>query len=176
MEEKYRLLPCLQIPSDLRSATRQWTLRNVSQHLSVIIRSCHNPRTAFSLQDVPNGFNAPLHECLWNVHAHELWRNSGITKVDHKKHVIWGNAHITFFLSLSIFLSRQSPSHCSASATGVGQTQRWTGWRWPGLMGAGHVPAVLAPPAGTISSYFSKLLGKYISFKRRHRNHASKEC
>lgn len=26
--------------------------------------------------------------------------------------MIWGNTHITFFFNLSIFLSRQSPSHC----------------------------------------------------------------
>lgn len=39
-------------------------------------------------------------------------------------------------------------------------------------MGTGHLPAVLAPLAGAISSYFSKLLGKYISFKTK----AQKSC
>lgn len=41
--------------------------------------------------------NAPLHKCVWNVHVDQGWKDSGITKVDHKKHVIWSNNINIFF-------------------------------------------------------------------------------
>lgn len=46
--------------------------------------------------------SAPLHERLWNVHGGRGWMGSGITEVDHKKHMIWSNTQTFSLKSLNL--------------------------------------------------------------------------
>lgn len=128
-------------------------------------------------QDVPNGFSAPLHECLWNANVDQGWRNSGITEVDHKKHMIWGNRHKTFFLNLSVFLSRQGSSHCHSFCHWCGADPE-AGWLEVAQAGGSRPCACCTGPSCKEPSLLTSasFLGNISLSKQRHRNHASKEC
>lgn len=91
--------------------------------------------------------------------------NSGITKGDHKKHMIWSNTHKHFFFNLSIFLSRQGSSHCHSFSHWYGVESE--AGSSPGWQEQATCPLCWPFLQKPISSYFSKLLEKYISFKTK---------
>lgn len=68
--------------------------------------------------------NGLLHERMWNLCVEKVWRNSGITKTDQKKHMIWGNTHKTFFKNLSQCpLAGKAPVLVPVSGSGTVDTE-----------------------------------------------------
>lgn len=181
MEEKY--LVCypvykFQVTSDQPRYNKRWD-KSVSVCHNAILQTNILFKTpgmhSASRMDLMAS-NAPLHECLWNVHVDQGWKNSGITKVDHKKHMIWSNTQ-TIFFNLSIFLSRQGPSHCHSFSHWCGAEPE-ASWLEAAQADRNRPHAHCAAP-----SYKDPFLLTSISFlgnislsKQRHRNHASKEC
>lgn len=154
MEEKY--LVCypvykFQVTSDQPRYNKRWD-KSVSVCHNAILQTNILFKTpgmhSASRMDLMAS-NAPLHECLWNVHVDQGWKNSGITKVDHKKHMIWSNTQTIFFLISQSSLADKAPVIVTVSPTGVEQSQRRAGWKQPRLTGIGHTPTVLPLPTKT---------------------------
>lgn len=181
MEEKY--LVCypvykFQVTSDQPRYNKRWD-KSVSVCHNAILQTNILFRTpgmhSASRTDLMAS-NAPLHECLWNVHVDQGWKNSGITKVDHKKHMIWSNTQ-TIFFNLSIFLSRQGPSHCHSFSHWCGAEPE-ASWLEADQADRSRPHAHCAAPSYKDPSLLTSIsfLGNISFSKQRHRNHASKEC
>lgn len=90
--------------------------------------------------------------------------------------MIWSNTQ-TIFFNLSIFLSRQGPSHCHSFSHWCGAEPE-ASWLEADQADRSRPHAHRAVPSYKDPSLLTSIsfLGNISLSKQRHRNHASKEC